>query len=98
MDEVSDGPLEHGGGGLYPCSENVPHSHEEVVVAEAHRLGADLRRVVVLRAALGSQQSIQQVSLHVVTVVRLVGDMSVCLNTHADTHSCYIVRRGLLWN
>lgn len=55
MNEVSDGPFEHGGGGLHPCSENVPHGHEEVVVAEAHTLGADLCRVVVLCTALGSQ-------------------------------------------
>lgn len=74
MDEEGDGPLEDGGGGLHAGSEDVSHSHEDVVVAEAHRLCARRRRVVVLGAALGPQQRIQQVSLHVVTVVGLVGD------------------------
>lgn len=77
MDEVGDGPLEHGGGGLHSGAEDVPHGHEEVVVAQAHRPRRDLCRVVVLGAALGSQQSVQQVPLHVVTVVCLGGEMSV---------------------
>lgn len=71
MDEVSDGPFEHGGGGLHARSKDVSHRHEEVVLTEAHRLCTDLCCVVVLRAAFGSQQSIQQVPLHMVTVIFL---------------------------
>ncbi len=55
MDEVADSPFEHGGGGLHTGSKDVSYSHEEVVVTEAHRLCIDLRRVVVVSAALGSQ-------------------------------------------
>lgn len=71
MDKVSDGPFEHSGGGLHTSSKDVSNSHEEVVFTEAHRLCTDLCRVVVLGAALGSQQSIQQVPLHMVTVIFL---------------------------
>lgn len=71
MDKVNDGPFKHSGGGLHTCSKDVSHSHEEVVFTEAHRLWTDLCCVVVLGAAFGSQQSIQQVPLHMVAVIFL---------------------------
>lgn len=83
MDEVRDGPFEHGGGGFHAGSKDVSHGHEEVVVAEAHRLATDLRCVVVFSAALGSQQSVQQVSLHMVTVVCLMGGGTSMHSTHS---------------
>ncbi len=82
MDEVGDGPFEHGGGGFHTSSKDVAHSHEQVVVTEAHRLCTDLCCVVVLSAALGSQQSIQQVSLHMVTVVCLGGGIMSVYTTN----------------
>lgn len=73
MDKVDDGPFEHGSGSFHTGSKDVSHSHEEVVFTEAHGLATDLCCVVVLSAALGSQQGIQQVPLHMVTVICLGG-------------------------
>lgn len=89
MDEVHDGPFQHCGGGFHSGSKDVSHGPEEVVVIEAHRLCSDPRRVVVLGAALGSQQSVQQVPLHVVTVVCLGGVMSMY---PTQTHTWYMVQ------
>lgn len=70
MDQVGDGPFEYGGGRFNSCPKDVPHCHEEMVVTEPHRLGAELcGGVVVLGAALGSQQGVQKVPLNMVTVV-----------------------------
>lgn len=89
MDEVGDGPFEYGGGGFHASSKDISHSHEEVVVTEAHRLCTDLCCVVVLSAALGSQQGVQQISLYVVTVVCLGG--APC--SFANTHRCSELHR-----
>lgn len=76
VDEEGDGPLEDGGGGLHAGSEDVSHRHEDVVVTEAHPLCARRHRTVLLGVALGPQQRVQQVSLHVVTVVCLAGEQA----------------------
>lgn len=72
MEKVDDGPFKNSGGGLHTSSKNVSDCHEDVVITQAHRLVSDLCCVVVLSAALGSEQSVQQVPLHVVAVVYLM--------------------------
>ncbi|KAF3842595.1 hypothetical protein F7725_024546 [Dissostichus mawsoni] len=90
MEDVGDGPFQHCGGCLHTGSKDVPHSHEEVVLTEANRLCADLCCVVVVGAAFGPQERVQQVPLHLVTVVRLVNGH----NTHHNHHQSIVVSRG----
>lgn len=98
VDEVRYCPLEHSGGGFNTGSKDVPHSHEEVIVTEACSRRVDVRRVVVLGAAFGSQQGVQQVSLDVVTVVCLGdGEESVCnINTHIFHSMTAVGRREVV--
>lgn len=68
MYKVKNGPFQHSSCCLHPSAKNIPYSHEQMIVSQTDILSAC---VVVLGAVFDTQQSIQEVSLDVITKVCL---------------------------